>query len=88
MAVNPAHPLAPRANGATETHAKNGQHLAEGAAIGGQHDADAQLHQATAGGHLVGGGFPLLADLGQKVAAGGAGFAELGLEAGAVVAHR
>ena len=85
--MNPAHPLAARAHRPTETQTEDGQHLAEGATIGAQHDADAQLHQPASSWNLISGRLPALADLGQKIAPGWAGLAEARLRTGAVETH-
>ena len=48
-AGDPAHPLLAVPEGATEAQAEHRQHLAEGASIGPEHDADPQNHDAAEG---------------------------------------
>ena len=85
--MNPAHPLAATAHRSTDTQTEHGQHLAQGATVRPQHNADAQHHNTTAGLCGLGGCFPCLAQVGQKIRTTGAGFGRLPGLAGAVVTH-
>mmetsp|Transcript_9752 Transcript_9752/g.24273 ORF Transcript_9752/g.24273 Transcript_9752/m.24273 type:complete len:352 (+) Transcript_9752:1691-2746(+) len=69
VAVDPRHPLAARAQRPAGKDLEHGQHLAQRAALGREHDADAQHHGARHALRALGGRLPLFTDLSQVVAA-------------------
>lgn len=75
---NPRAPLAPSAQWPPRKELKHGQHASQRASVLAQYDAGADDDQAV-DLRLGGRGFPVAADLCEKVVAGGAGFAKGGV---------
>lgn len=73
--VNPWHPLFSVSEFSADSELKDRAHAIPGAAVGSEDDAGAE--EGDAGGWRGGGGgFPILAELGEEAIAGGVGFGE------------
>ena len=84
---DPTHVLIAAADDAAEAEAEGREHLCQAAAVFAEDETDAEIDDANVGvARGSSGGFPLLADFGQKAATVGRGFIEQFSAAVAVVA--